>query len=400
MKNSYRIVDFTALGLPYIGARGHEFCYLDLYEMVGKRQFMTTFFLKENSESYVNYGGSVLGVIHINPIALKAVKSMDKEAVDFTEVQIDSPELKLDEKLRSNLKYEGIKVSDIEFISFLPWEREAELHDTGEKKVPNIIDVEVDFKELNIDADQLELSYLLGKNNGGVELAGFEKEQLIGLLLGKRDGKIDSRILAHLGFDKESMGQNLNVLARYFRFKEKKGTLSEKQKEIFTEIQCSINMRKTVMVLQEIEKSKVNAADLTNAQDALKLIMDATIKFRPSILLHGKKQIYWNLESYLHIVLRHVKHYQMGDFKDKTPFSYKPEELKNLIEQVIKRVEGEYCTHTSERPDKNFTRQGKMAVRFNGDYYHLRIAPDGRLIQFHATGHLASSAAPANKLVG
>jgi hypothetical protein len=198
------------------------------------------------------------------------------------------------------------------------------------------------------------------------------------------DGLIDSRILAHFGFDKESMDQNLNISAKYYSYKGKRGTLSEEQKEIYAEIQSTINMRKIVMVLQEIKKSEVKDDDLTAVQDRLKVIMGAAIEFRPSILLHGKKQIYWDLESYLHIVMRHVKHYQMGNFKEKTPFSYKPEDLKNLIEQVIKRVEGEYRIHALEQPDKNFTRQGRMAVQFNGDYYNLRILPDGKLIQFHA----------------
>jgi len=384
MKDSYKTIDYTDFGLPYVEVHGDEFCYQDLYELVGKNQYMTTYRLKQGSDAYLKYGVSVLGVMHINPATLKAVKSSNKEDVDLKEVQIDSPELELDEKLRSDLKYTGIKISDIEFISFLPWEREAELHDTGEKKVPNIVNVEVDFKELNIDADQLELSYLIHKNNNDVELIGYEKEQIIGLLLGTNDGHVDSRVLAHLGFDKECMNKNLNIRAKYYAYKEKKGTLSEAQKEIYAEIQGTISMRKTAMVLQEMVKSKVNADELNDAQNTLKLIMDAAIKFRPSILLHGKKQIYWDLESYLHIVMRHVKHFQMGRSKKKTPFSYKPEELENLIEQVIKRVEGEYRTHKLEHPYKNFTRQGKMAVRFNGDYYHLRIAPDGRVIQFHA----------------
>ncbi len=388
MKNNYRIIDYKVFGLPQIEVYGDQFCFLDLYELVGKHQFMTTFNLKKDSESYTKYGVSVLGVIHFNHTTLKAIETSDKKVLDLENVQIDSAAFELSQDVLGDLKYEGIKISDIEFISFLPYALDTELHDTGEKKVPNIVNVEVDFKELKIDADQLQLSFLTMKNNDGVELIDYEKEQIIGLTLGMNDGHIDSRVLAHFGFDKDSMENNLNIMSCYYGVKDRRKTLSNKQKERYLEIQNILNMQKTIMVLQEmaeILKSKVNADELKLIKEStLKLIMDAAIKFRPSVLLHGKKQIYWDLESYLHIVMRHVKHYQTGNFKEKTLFSYKPEELKDLIERVINRVKNEYIAHVLKYPDRNFTRQGKMAVQFNGDHYNLRVAPDGRLIQFHA----------------
>ncbi len=384
MKNSYRTIDYTVFGLPYIEVHGDKFLYLDLYELVGRHQFMTTFNLKEDSEAHTKYGASILGVIHINHTVLKKIESSTLTEIDLERVQIYLPEFELSEELRGDLKYQGIKIADIEFISFLPYERKTEVHDTGEKKVPNIIEVKVDFKEHNVDEDKLQLSLLTMKNNHGIELIYFEKEQIIGLTRGINDGHIDSRILAHFGFDKESMENNHNIWLCYFKMKEKRNSLSEQQKERYLEIQNILSMKKITKILKEITKSNIQAIEIGQQQDTLKVIIDSAMKFRPSILSLGKKQIYWDLESYLHIVIRHVKDYQIGDFKKKTPFSYKPEELKLLIEKVINCIKNEYQTEKLAKPDKIFTRQGKMAVRFNGDYYNLRIEPDGRLRQFHA----------------
>ena len=43
MRNQYKIIDYSDLGLPSVEAYGESFHYQDLYEMVGKSQFMTTF---------------------------------------------------------------------------------------------------------------------------------------------------------------------------------------------------------------------------------------------------------------------------------------------------------------------------------------------------------------------
>ena len=63
--------------------------------------------------------------------------------------------------------------------------------------------------------------------------------------------------------------------------------------------------------------------------------MSSMSKFEPGILLYGGKQIFWDIDSYLHIVLRHVKQLQIGHFKNKSSFPYKFEDLGNLIEKVL-----------------------------------------------------------------
>ena len=80
---------------------------------------------------------------------------------------------------------------------------------------------------------------------------------------------------------------------------------------------------------------------------------------------------------------RHLKDYQLGHFRAKTPFPYKAKDLKTLIEKVLARIETEIEQYFASGPVTDFTRHGKMAVTFNGDHYHLRIESGGKLIQFH-----------------
>lgn len=114
-------------------------------------------------------------------------------------------------------------------------------------------------------------------------------------------------------------------------------------------------------------------------------IMSSMSKFEPTILLYGKKQIFWDIDSYLHIVMRHVKQLQIGRFKNKSPFPYKFEDLQNLIEKVLGKIEDEIKRHFDEKPGKEFKRVGKMSVLFNCDYYCLQIDSEGRLVNLYVT---------------
>lgn len=147
MRNNYRIVDYSVLGLAYIKVYGDQFHYQDLYEVIGCNHFMTTFQLKVDSESYVEFGPTVLGVIYYDSKGLKAIESSFVNGTEIakTKVRIVSANRDYSLKQKNDLKYSGLKVTDIEHISFIPYKKKAEKHETGEKKVPDIIEIEVDF---------------------------------------------------------------------------------------------------------------------------------------------------------------------------------------------------------------------------------------------------------------
>jgi len=138
MRNKYRIVDYSELGVSYIKVYGDPFHYQDLYEIVGCNHYMTTFQLRVNSESYVEFGPTVLGVICYDSTYLKALESSLVNGTEIAEPRVRIKAAERDRSLqqKGDLKYRGLKVSDIEQISFLPYKRETEKHETGEKKYP------------------------------------------------------------------------------------------------------------------------------------------------------------------------------------------------------------------------------------------------------------------------
>jgi hypothetical protein len=150
---------------------------------------------------------------------------------------------------------------------------------------------------------------------------------------------------------------------------------------------------KEIKLLDSVERLKALIAELSKSDDLnltslneneiLRRVYEQTMKFTPSVLMHGKQQVYWDLKSYLHFALRHVKDFQLGKFKAKTQFLYKANDLSSLIEKVLKCVEEDLRIYLVANPTTAFKRHGKMAVEFNGDYYNISIEPSGRIEQFH-----------------
>lgn len=377
-KNEYQIIDFSGAGLPCVEIRGESFCYEDLYELIGQHGFMATFNIKAGTPTHSEFGKSVTGTILYAP-------NEAKESTNDGRLKIRSVARNLKSETIEELKYGGLDITAIESVSFLPLKRERDFHETGEKKVPNIINIELGADELErIDVNKLQQSLLVRKNKDGVRLADFEKEDLVGITLALNNGHIDSRILKHLGFNKETMMANINVWNSYYNAKARLNTLSDSEAQKHEEIKDIIRIERMIKLLQEIEKSGAKGEELTTSRDTLKEIIDAVLAFRPHVLLHGKMQVYWDVNSYIHIAMRHFQKYQLGSFKGKTSFSYKVEELETLIEQVLRVVKDEYKSHISKKPESDFTRKGKMAVEFNGDHYTVQITPEGRLVRFHA----------------
>ncbi|QKF67946.1 hypothetical protein AVENP_2429 [Arcobacter venerupis] len=89
----YKFIDYTVIGMPTIEVYGENFHYQDLYELVGKNQYMTTFDLKNNTKSFENYGNSIVGVIYYDKKSLDNLEmylNLSKEIIE-NKICIKSP---------------------------------------------------------------------------------------------------------------------------------------------------------------------------------------------------------------------------------------------------------------------------------------------------------------------
>jgi len=382
MENQYHIKEVYVGGIHFFEVWG-DFTPSDLFDLIGKHQYMCTFVFKDCSQSFGKYGSSVTGLMFYGTEQGEGVDLGGNSNCHNELIRIDSPMLDMSQNLREDLKYGGLPVTDINYLCFSPFKLPTEYLESGEKKVPNIITIPYE-EDSRVDVDILYQNYIALKNNSKTELTQFEKDKFIGITLAINDRRIDSRLLLHLGYDVETLGAYNNLWYHFYKTKERRKTLSDEDMEIFHDLKIMRQTETIIKLLKEIKKSGVSATENSEMGSVFQLIISSLKDFEPEILLHGKKQIFWDIDSYLHIVMRHVKQLQIGRFKSKTPFPYKFEDLETLIGSILRSIGDEIKRHFEERQGKDFRRNGKMSILFNGDYYCVHIDKDGKLLTLYA----------------
>ncbi len=387
MRNVYQIIRHELIEPNLIEVRGSAFCLEDLFELVGRDHFVCTFKFRNGTNACTEYGRTVTGTVEYSPRQRAVLSGNTSEVAldDSSALRIRCLQPSLDQKTLDNLKYGGVALSDVEEISYIPYSRPSKTHPDGTKEVPGIVYVELGDTS-SIDVDVLFQNFAALKNNSGTELIPFEKERLIGITLGINDGRIDSRVLRHFGFDVTQASTNVEIAFHTLMVRQRRGTLTDGQAEALRDIRAIRQLKRLQALLSEMKRSGVDATSLKDDLSAVRAIQESMESFEPHVLVNGKKQVYWDLEGYLHIAMRHVREMQLGSFKGKTPFPYRVTDLQTLVEKVLGQVTEEIHQHFAKPPPfTSFGRHGKMAVYFNGDHFNVKIDADGRLVSFHVT---------------
>lgn len=361
---------------PLVEASG-AFTAADLWELVGERSRVSTFTLAAGSESRTVFGTTVVGVVLYHPDERTgAPATLGADRLRLQATMRDFPR-----ELERRLQHPGLPLADITCVQFVPIDRPIEHHAEGDKKIPNVIEIPYEH-DPTLNVNSLIYGYLVSKSNDGVELAPFEKAQLVGIILAQRDGKIDSRILDHFAVSIDDARNSPEIWYYRLTAKERQGkALTPHEKTHLDDLREIRRMQAVTTVLTEVKKRHLELVDASIAGPILTKVLESAIAFKPDILLHGKGQVYWDVATYAHIALGHVKGLQLGPG---TTFPYRADDLKMLIEKVLGCVDVTIQEHFAAAPGKRFFLAGKRSIYFNGDYYSFHIEGNGRLVNFHS----------------
>lgn len=121
-----------------------------------------------------------------------------------------------------------------------------------------------------------------------------------------------------------------------------------------------------------------------NIEQAAELY-DKVVRFKERRLnVVGPVPIYINIDSYLHIYMRHVEEFKVNKhFEHKDNFQWNEEDVLTVMEHVIQASNDEIQAHFELQPDKWYRKYGSQSAYFEGDYYSFHIAPKGRVSTFH-----------------
>lgn len=356
---------------------------LTVFATVGKERCMCTFTLKRNSQSFQKFGEYVTGVVFYDiderqdlekRIILKQAHDCDVLKVAVFELERSSEDIEI-------LKYEGLKVCDIISINFLPSKEDAKYIDADYKELPNIITIPIDSN--GMDVDRIWFNLLFRRIINKEKLHPFELEELISLSLVLYEGKIHRLIFDASNQANIKFENNINILSRYYKIKRRRLGLSTNE-EIAREEVCEIQTKRIHdLISGEIKKAGMNKITSLEVTSKVAAIFDHLDKFNPAILHYSSLNIYWDTDSYLHIIIRHYKLFQIGSFEQKSTIPYVIEDLRKLIGKVLHQVGVEIKAHFNRYKNKEFRRSGKWSIPFNGDYFCILINGDGKLVTFY-----------------
>ena len=147
----------------------------------------------------------------------------------------------------------------------------------------------------------------------------------------------------------------------------------------------AIWLKKYTAFLIELIKSGKISEDIENYQIKVERIIEELNTFNTSRLFGFKEPlIYWTVESYLHIIMRHFRDTKFGDNNiSKSEIPYKIDDLKYLIEKIIEKIAHEIIEHFRYKDRGKFWRNGSRAVYYKGDYYSIDIDISGELVSFY-----------------
>ena len=98
----------------------------------------------------------------------------------------------------------------------------------------------------------------------------------------------------------------------------------------------------------------------------------------------GKYPIYMDIDSFLHIYMRHVEEFKVNQhFAHKDNFQWNVDDVILVMENIIKEIDDDYQKFRKENPYGRYSKYHEQSIYFKGDYYTFHIDITGRISTFH-----------------
>ncbi|GHT03215.1 hypothetical protein FACS189440_00240 [Bacteroidia bacterium] len=332
------------------------------------------------SEAYNKYGKSLMGVFQYTLEQREELEKILKlKKIPFSSKRISFVPSALHEKLTAEQKLYldkiGILNKDIACVSSVNKPRQNVFAQKGNKELPKPIEIKIDWSIK--ESCEIMLGFYKTRLKEGEKLCEIEKNNYYALRLYFEPDTI-------LPEEHSYIQHTQTIREKFLNNKwEIESSLSDTEK---TEIQNLWHSKwnvNRIALQKEIQRSG-NSLEKLPIEMQMKLIT-LSCGFESEILSHCKDNtIWWDIERFLHIYIRHIGELQPdGKFKNKTIFQYDFKDIRKVITAVIESAHKEVEEEFKTNPTKNFNRQGKRAIYYNGNYYKIEIEPNGRLLTFH-----------------
>jgi hypothetical protein len=354
------------------------FNQLTIYKSFGQFDNIVSITISEESEDFQKYGKKVTGEIFYKDIEKQNLQSQldnNEQIVELGKIKIRDLTSDFSKEKKYDLLYDGLNIESISEIFSIPFSTTNKYSDNSIRKLPEPMKINIDSR--GFDAPKAFINLNERSREDGFKLLEFEELEDVGYRI------IDNDYIIPKGLEEFEN----NEYVRYFvlKYKHLYSELTNEEDIEFKELIKKRTKESVEMLFAEMKKGSNNDLSfLKGRQDILNKMSLLVTYFKPERLCWTKVPIWWNLERYLHIFLRHVSTFQYGEVnEEKTAFQYELNDIKNLVDIILQNLSDEINIHFEKYPERDFKRQGGMSYYYNGDYYAIHIRNDGLLMTLY-----------------
>lgn len=374
----------TMLGLQ-LYKQQDGFSQEEIYNLCGKDDSVATITLRQNSNSFDKYGSNLTCQVVYTPKERSSLKASPTTLNTIANIKI---KVLIDDNGNvANPTYMcEVPTSDIISMLVLPSTKEENKFYSKDKRKPNVL--EIPFEGLG-NGNDIGWIYgiLVRYMEEGIAITPEEYSQYLAYKLVLDKDNLSPAEHSDI-FNEEGQINNNDVARILLGWKAQAKCLTVKDELNLLELN-KIRIGERLYKLNEL---LIGIGGLKRFSEKYpykaQLIINKTLSFhqhRYNIM--GKHLLYLDLDGFLHIYLRHVEELTIaGLYSERTKFQLEERNVEITIKHVMENINEEYQEFREKYPNRQFRKYQDDAYYCNGDYYELRVEPDGRLIQFYKLG--------------
>lgn len=355
-----------------------------IYSLAGANDYVTTISLRDGSVSAMKYGGE-LTILFAYSLKERTSLEKDNTALD-NEGKVKAKELLnyIPKESQESLINEGLYTKDIVEMIVAPFTKPNNTFASKELREPTVLEIPFEAQGNGEDICWM-YDALVHYIHDGITLSPEEYSRYLAYKIILESEKLTEDERAEI-INESGAIKNQNVAFHVLEWKEETGLNNEKDIKLL----ATLRQKRFAERMTQLDK-ELNNMGLSFSKLCKRFPKKATLLLNKVLAFHevrynvtGKHLMYLSYHSFLHIYLRHVKELTVeNQFSEKGKFQLEEKDVLTVMDSVLQDINDEYQSFKEQHPDRQFRRIGAMAYYYNGDYYDVRILPDGQIGTFY-----------------
>lgn len=352
-----------------------------IYEYVGREDRVATLTFFPESESYKLYGNHLTVVFQYSQKERLDLdeRTKDKNLKTFGYVKAKCLVQALTEDAVNSLSVNGINTEDIaSLVTMYGFERNT-FH-SEEKREIKTHTIKMTSKPKGGDYDWI-YGFAKKQVKDGVDLSPNERDLYLACKYYYEPAQLteEEKIEMFCGTDGKLKE---NIEREYLSIKYHRLEITDEELKRHLELYISLSKERNEVLNKYLIQSgsSLKKLEVENKELADEL-KSKVLSFKDSSLNFGNKHaIYLDIDGYLHIFMRHVEEMKVNNqFTHKDNFQWNLDDVMTVIKHVVEKVNAEFQEYVEQTKGSQFKKYGDQSIYFEGDYYAVYIAANGRL---------------------